>query len=868
MNTLIKKEIRLLLPMWIVAMLLTLFPIPIWGIAGSREMFDIPIPFFAFILGLLLLGITSFGQEFASGTFTNLLSQPLERRRIWFAKTGVLAAAFALVWLVGLAFSYWQLYGSYYLHDKWLLFPSEQVIFFHTNVRQEFWAADFHAFAFLTLSCVTIFCGVLWTTLLLRHATGAFWFALLLPFIIVLVVAALLDIFNASDAVVNGATVMALVLYSGATFLSARRLFFRAQDAQWTGGEFVFSWPGQLKKEKITRVLVRPRHRFSALVWKEIQLHQANILIAGLVLILHLSAVFTLKVHPHFQGPYIADTLEAIWILWLLMPLLIGCAAVAEERKLGVIESQLCLPVGRNLQLLIKFSTALVLSVFFGMIMPLAIEGTHNFDFSDWRDLWVLSIPPAIFFIAFYASTLVRSTVHAIGLAIAISVVVSMSVALYLILGGWAWRFNEDYRMYGQMLLIGWLGIPVLWFVLVGLIFWNFKWLHENRRLWWRNASAVVVSFGIVVVAALMIFFRAWEWLEPVDYPRGPVRLSGETAVKLFISHNKMIAMLPGGALWQEHFLEQPVGQEHGGYWNIWSPFLDTQSFLGGSNWAAVAVNDNEILGIQSNGTLWKAWSPGFAQPDEVSPAQFTPIGSDTNWSRVVTAWDAFTLLKKDGTLWLWGTNTTTSPVQIGNETDWTDFLPLPGMPLAEKSDGSLWNWKRLLNGGYDYSYLHQNTNLDSDWKSFAYDFIWSAGVKTNGELWFMHDVQGSHSWEEGIPPYLEKTRLGADSQWKAVQAGYFNSIVALRDDGTLWKWTFSGPWNVAGPQSFQITQLGSRSDWIAIHSSPSWGMGIIALANDGSLWAWNEQSDHPWLVPSRRPLYLGNIFQGTSENP
>jgi len=36
--------------------------------------------------------------------------------------------------------------------------------------------------------------------------------------------------------------------------------------------------------------------------------------------------------------------IEAVPFLWLLLPWLIGSVAVAEDRKLGVMESQLCLP--------------------------------------------------------------------------------------------------------------------------------------------------------------------------------------------------------------------------------------------------------------------------------------------------------------------------------------------------------------------------------------------------------------------------------------------------------------------------------------------------------------------------------------------
>jgi hypothetical protein len=46
--------------------------------------------------------------------------------------------------------------------------------------------------------------------------------------------------------------------------------------------------------------------------------------------------------------------LEFWWVLWLGLPFLVGSAAVAEERKLGTLEGQLCLPTTRRTQFAVK----------------------------------------------------------------------------------------------------------------------------------------------------------------------------------------------------------------------------------------------------------------------------------------------------------------------------------------------------------------------------------------------------------------------------------------------------------------------------------------------------------------------------------
>src|ERR1700677_3613895 len=106
MSALVKKEVRLLLPAWIAAMLLAVVPAWISGAAWNMD-YSVNqaqsgfwlqglVPMI-FALGVLSLGLSSFGQEFSLGTFTVLLSQPAERSRVWWTKLLVLSLAFLTV---------------------------------------------------------------------------------------------------------------------------------------------------------------------------------------------------------------------------------------------------------------------------------------------------------------------------------------------------------------------------------------------------------------------------------------------------------------------------------------------------------------------------------------------------------------------------------------------------------------------------------------------------------------------------------------------------------------------------------------------------------------------------------------------------
>src|SRR6266704_6281186 len=110
MNALVVKEIRLLLPAYVMALLLAI--VPIWLLPGDPGAATI----FSFCFGTVILALSSFGREFALRTFPLLLAQPLERSRIWWTKIRVLAIAMFTVmaaWLLSVTFARFALGHSF-----------------------------------------------------------------------------------------------------------------------------------------------------------------------------------------------------------------------------------------------------------------------------------------------------------------------------------------------------------------------------------------------------------------------------------------------------------------------------------------------------------------------------------------------------------------------------------------------------------------------------------------------------------------------------------------------------------------------------------------------------------------------------------
>src|ERR1017187_2868611 len=151
MNSLVKKEIRLLLPSFVVAVLLAL----VQGITRPYDFYVASLLFF----GLTIMALTTIGREASLNTFSSMLAQPAERIRIWKIKLSVLAVAFLIVFGVWLA-----AFG---------------IAFLNSNVNVSDRENSYNLFITICLIATATFTGGLWTTLLLRQLAGAFWLTLL-----------------------------------------------------------------------------------------------------------------------------------------------------------------------------------------------------------------------------------------------------------------------------------------------------------------------------------------------------------------------------------------------------------------------------------------------------------------------------------------------------------------------------------------------------------------------------------------------------------------------------------------------------------------------------------------------------------------
>jgi ABC-type transport system involved in multi-copper enzyme maturation permease subunit len=865
MNALVKKEIRLLLPSWIVAMLLAL----VQAITRPYDFYVASLLFF----GLTIMALTTFGRETSLNTFSLLLAQPAERMRIWQTKLSVLAVAFLTVFV------------------SWL------VCFFISGFLHVFATNDYDSYNLFITVCLiatATFTGGLWTTLLLRQLAGAFWLTLLVPAVLSGCSAVFLAE-SQSNSIVIAVLCVVFAVYSVGGFLFARWLFFHSQDVGWSGGVIPLPEWKFFAARSENAISTRNRKPIFALLKKELQLQQASLMGAVGLLALHIGVIVLRKYH-HFAKDSAGEVLTAIfWMLWLVMAPVIGSMAVAEERRLGVMEGQLCLPVSRRVQFAIKGFLTLFLCIVLGGVMPMLLEGiamgfgSHNPMFAPEAHMGSL-FPLAIIafagwlaLVSFFASTLAKSFLQAIGLGIA-TFFISCTL---LITNG---PIHESVHFILPLVI----GVPTLIVTLLWLAYLNFKNFRDGWPLWRRNLLGFAGALIFVIVTSLALYHRAWEVFEPAEPAHGPAKLSLANPPTLqIVQYRNLLVRLPDGRVWFDC-----LGDSYNDYgspirWKyIWGmltqPLRESvgpQRFVAGSNWVAAtterlyfgwnvsgkhffASGFMDTVGIQPDGTLWISENP---EPNKWTAGTLQQYGSETNWRQLAQSRTSIVLLKSDGTLWRWGSVTnelhqwpglrTFTPYQIGTNSDWQELFTLGGI-FARRTDGRVWHLNVHWKTGRDE--LDRATNYDeiiSQTASHAGDQQ-TAFVRANGTLWVLNQY-----WDEKTRQTMGTgiLQVGKENNWRAVAVNY-GMMVALKSDGSLWQWHFFNPYNMSQGQFILAAQkppirLGIHNDWVAIAST--WE-DVIALAADGSLWLWpnrDQYERYTLLKLPKQPEFLGNVF-------
>jgi alpha-tubulin suppressor-like RCC1 family protein len=505
-----------------------------------------------------------------------------------------------------------------------------------------------------------------------------------------------------------------------------------------------------------------------------------------------------------------------------------------------------------------------------------------------WFHISIVALAAGLVWVGFFASTLARNFLQALSIVIATILSCALFVPLVIFIS------KQQLPFFGitpwTPLLPLLIAIPVIPAALLELAYLNFKHFHENWHLWRRNLLGLTGALLFIIVSSAVIYNRAWEIFEPAELPHGPAKFSLMNPPKLHSTRRSdLLVQLPDGRVWFNSL------SWDWGYQSRWKELwlqlfpplpksAGPQQFVAGSNWVSMTAarfdwrrpegTTNihifgylDTVGVRADGTLWIS---SEAKPILWTGARMTRFGDETDWKEVIQRHNSFLLLKKDGTLWLWGTNDYSldqwqtnwpsvrafKPQQIGTNSDWKEIFSVSWHNYAQKADGSVWyvmDWKV----GKDE--LERQTNLDqvvSQTFSRMSDER-MAYVGKNGTLWVCNrHLVNKNRWQWEGTGFLQ---VGKETNWLVVAVNW-SYMVALKSDGSLWKWDFPQD-STAKVVKIPPTRLGIHNDWVSLTST--W-IGVVSLAADGSLWLWPDMEDYygvALLKSPKQPQFVGNVF-------
>ncbi len=166
--------------------------------------------------------------------------------------------------------------------------------------------------------------------------------------------------------------------------------------------------------------------------------------------------------------------------------------------------------------------------------------------------------------------------------------------------------------------------------------------------------------------------------------------------------------------------------------------------------------------------------------------------------SRVAVGAGASLVVREDGSLWAWGSNSygqlgdgTTvdrlSPVRVGS--GYVSVAAGGHHTLALKVDGTLWAWGSngagQLGDGTTEARLSP-VQVGSGFGSVTAGYFHSAALKTDGTLWAWGT--SCHPWYPCLPELTAPEPVEVGSGFSSAASGYFHTL-AVKANGTLWAW-------------------------------------------------------------------------------
>ena len=227
--------------------------------------------------------------------------------------------------------------------------------------------------------------------------------------------------------------------------------------------------------------------------------------------------------------------------------------------------------------------------------------------------------------------------------------------------------------------------------------------------------------------------------------------------------------------------------------------------------------------------------------------------------------YNAVGVVRKDKTLWMWGTNATgevgdgtsvskTSPVTVSGGKQWIQVSVGETHVVALDANNNIWSW-----GSNFYGQLGDGTSTNRTTPvSLSSGGIWKTAVAGSGMTaaidlddilwtWGYNSVYGSLGDGTTSNRTSPVTVVGG-KRWKSVSVGVglFNTVLATDTNSKVWGWGYNSGGQVGnGTTGAGGVGISSPVSLIGVGNSLYWdqvctnGSVSGAIATDGTLWMW-----------------------------
>jgi alpha-tubulin suppressor-like RCC1 family protein len=222
-----------------------------------------------------------------------------------------------------------------------------------------------------------------------------------------------------------------------------------------------------------------------------------------------------------------------------------------------------------------------------------------------------------------------------------------------------------------------------------------------------------------------------------------------------------------------------------------------------------VAAGENFSLAVDGNSNLW-SWGRNdkgqLGRGAASSGASSTPtqVDSNGNWRSVAAGPTHAVGIKMDGTLWGWGSNSSSqlckaastaegTPVKLGSRTDWIAVGAGLNFTVALRADGTLWGCGTNTSGQFEKGNATGTfttmTQVGTDhWFSFSVGLSHVVAIREDGTLWAW-GLNDKGQVGDGTTNQIVSTKAQLSAWgWRTVSAGYRHNL-AVKGDGTTWAW-------------------------------------------------------------------------------